>query len=93
MTGEWKKIEKRVHDFNDNTEFIGVFKCSEEGQFEHCNFLFDVEGKDVIVYGKTALQTKLQNITPGTQVRIVCLGEKRSEKTGRTYQDFDVFTR
>lgn len=93
MSEEWRKIEQQVHNFDEHKEFVGVFKSKIEGQFEHDNFLFDVEGKDIVVFGKTALQNKLQNISPGTQVKIMYLGVKKSEKTGRMYQDFDVFTR
>lgn len=89
---EWKKVERHAHDFKENPEVIGEVVEKPESQFGGVDFVLKTKGGEVLVYGKTALQTKMANIKPGTMVKIVLLGERKSEKTGRTYEDFEVFT-
>lgn len=45
------------------------------------------------VWGSTVLDTKFAGIQNGSMVKIEPLGEVKSEKTGRKYQDFKVFVK
>ena len=89
----WNKIERNAHDFKSEAELIGTLKEVVPSIFQGNDFIInDEEGKEIYVYGKTALQTKMTGINAGTKVKIVFLGEKTSEK-GRLYEDFDVYTK
>lgn len=89
---EWNKVEKNVWDFKKNPEIIGTLKETPDSVFKGKDYVItDEEGKDHLVYGKTALQTKMNGIKEGTKVKIVFLGEKRSDKD-RVYEDYDVYT-
>lgn len=91
---DWVKVEQNVHNFDEEKELIGIFKESIPSEYEGNDFIIDARGKgDVKVFGKTALQNKLNVVKPGTPVKIVYNGEKKSEKSGRTYRDFSVFTK
>ena len=45
------------------------------------------------VWGSTVLDTKFAGIQNGSMVKIEPMGKQKSEKTGRTYQDFRVFVK
>ncbi|MBU4348643.1 hypothetical protein KJ671_04050 [Patescibacteria group bacterium] len=87
----WTKIERTAHDFKAEKELVGVLKEKVESQFEGFDFILEAKGKEVLVFGKTALQSKLSGVAIGTKIKIVYLGEKKSEKTGRNYEDYEVF--
>lgn len=91
MSDEWKKIERNAHNFEEEIEFVGVFLGTVESQFELDNYLFNKNGKEVIVFGKTALKTKMSAVEPGQVVKIVYLGKKKSQKSKREYDDFEVY--
>ena len=89
----WNKIERNAHDFKEKSELIGTLKELVPSIFQGNDYIItDLEGKDIYVYGKTTLQTKMTGIQAGTKVKIVFLGEKKSDKSGMTYEDYDVYT-
>ena len=45
------------------------------------------------VWGSAVLDTKFASIANGSMVKIEPMGEVKSEKTGRKYQDFKVFVK
>lgn len=49
------------------------------------------ETGEVGLWGSTVLDNKFERIELGSMVKIEPLGEAKSEKTGRNYQDFRVF--
>ena len=93
MSDEWKKVESsKAHDFKTTPELVGVFLSKQASPFGGDDYTLQVGEEQVLVFGKTALKSKLGGLKPGTKVKIVYLGEKVSPKSKRTYADFDVFT-
>ena len=88
---EWKEVTSKVHNFDQEPAIEGVLKDKTEGQFGQ-NYILDVDGEDITVFGKSVIRSKLETVKVGAKVRITYKGEKKSESTGRTYQDFLVET-
>lgn len=88
----WVKVERKGWDFSVNPEVVGVLVSKQKSTFEGNDYVLNnaVHG-DVLIYGKTVLQNKLEALPIGTVVRILALGLKKNEKTKRTYEDFDVY--
>lgn len=79
-----------------DAELIGVFtgKETEVGDNESNMYHFEKEnGEPVSVWGNAVLDVRLKNIKVGEEVKIIYLGKEKSEKTSRTYHNFDVFHR
>lgn len=85
---EYKEVEKRVHNFDEQPVVEGTLKEKKEGQFG-IDYVIDVNGEAVTIFGKTVLRTKLEDVETGSMVRITKLEDKKSEN-GRIYQDFKV---
>lgn len=90
---EWKKVERNVWTYEkEGDEIVGKLVELEPSHFNDAsNYIMDVEGQRTVVYGKTALNSKMSGLKMGSVVRIVFLGEKKSPETKRSYHDFDVF--
>jgi hypothetical protein len=91
MENEWKEVKRAVHNFADEPEFTGLFLGSVDGEFGGKDFLFNVDGKEVLIYGKTALRSKMNMIKPGMICKIIYKGEITSPSSKRKYQDFIVY--
>jgi len=81
---------KRRLELEENPELEGIYMGKVEGNYEHPDHLFSVGDDEIVVFGTTALNTKMGMVQPKQQVRIKFLGEKKS-KQGRVYKDFDVW--
>ena len=91
---EWMKIDRNAFDFKTNKELVGKLKEIVPNQFGGNDFLIEKEGGEtVLVFGKTALQSKMAGISIGKQVKMIYVGQKKSDKTGRTYEDYEVFVK
>src|SRR3990167_423589 len=57
--------------------------------------MYDLETKNGVigVWGNAVLNTRMMNIQPGEEVKIVYGGLLKSEKSGRSYHSFNVFYR
>lgn len=92
---EWNKVEseqRNAHNFKEVPELEGEYKEAVKSVHGGNDYLVvDKDGNDVLVWGKTALQTKMARVEVGAKVKIVYLGEKKSSSTGRTYEDYDVY--
>ena len=77
-------------DYKENKELIGVFKDFQKDSYgEHA--ILEVNKSELHLPNLTALNSKLKRAKMGNKVKVVNLGEKKSEKTGRMYYDFDVY--
>lgn len=77
-------------DYKEQKQLIGVFKGFENDSYgEHP--VLETNEKEIHLPNLTALNSKLKRAKVGDKVKAVNLGEKKSEKTGRMYYDFDVF--
>ena len=54
------------------------------------SYLLEDGDEIILVWGGAVLDRKLESISPGTKIAIRYLGDKRNEKTKRTYKDFKV---
>ncbi len=93
VTDEWIKVSRKAHNFNEKAELVGVLIAKVKGSFEGNDYVIENESGQILVYGKTALQTKLEPIEIGTKVKIVYLGKKKSETTKRTYEEYEVYVK
>lgn len=51
------------------------------------------DGSEVAVWGSTVIDNNMNRIQVGSEVRIVFLGLETNDKTGRTFKNFDIFSR
>jgi hypothetical protein len=90
----WKKVEMApAHDFEENAVIEGVYTGKQTNVGPHGSNLYSLKQKDgtvISVWGSTALDSKMQNVGEGDQIKIEFLGEKKG-KSGSTYKDFAVF--
>lgn len=93
--GNWEKIETNpTWNFNEDRELIGEFIGAETqvGPNESNLYTFKKEdGELIAVWGNTILDSRFKNLEIGDKVKVVFKGKTKSPKTGRTYNDFDVF--
>lgn len=97
-----------IDDFTDEDRIAGTMafwnhkvEKSIIGHFDHWEA--DAFGEHAVIMtpdpvhlpNLTALnsQLKQRNVLEGQKVKVVYLGEKKSEKTGRMYENFDVFVK
>ena len=104
---EWKRIEmaptwnyqdKESKEFslNEGDELVGIFLGKEEevGPNKANLYSFRKEDKTIIaVWGSTLLDTRYKNLMEGEEVKTIYLGTVESEKSGRTYHNYEVFHR
>lgn len=99
MADEWKKIEQtnsEEWDYQTTPELIGVLTAKDENIGPNNSNLYRIEktdGTSMGAWGSHVLDGKMKSIEIGEEVKIVYLGKKTSEKTGRSYHDFDVYHR
>ena len=105
---EWTKIEPEDMKPAWNTKdddgnftlkmgdaITGIYKGKEENVGPNNSVLYTINTKDGerAVWGSTIIDSRLKNIEEGMEVRIVYKGEEQSEKTKRTYRNYEVYKR
>ena len=76
-------------DYKESKEIIGIFKEFVKDSYgEHAVI---ESGEEIHLPNLTALNGKLKRASSGDKIKVVNLGEKKSDKTGRMYYDFDVY--
>ena len=96
---DWKKIETtptwNYQEEGKDAEFVGVYRGKQEGVGPNESTLYDFVTKDgvVSIWGNSLLDSRFKNLEDKEEVKVVYLGKERSEKTGRTYHNFDVYHR
>ena len=95
----WKRVEVSqtpAWEPNKEKEVSGVLKQvkTKVGPNESNLYVLKREGKeDIAVWGSTVIDSRMEDIELGSEVKIVFLGEATSEKTGRNYKNFEVYTK
>lgn len=95
----WTKVEQansEEWDYKTIPELVGVLTAKDENVGPNNSKLYRFETKDgkaMGAWGSNVLDGKMKAVEVGEEVRLVYLGKKTSEKTGRSYHDFDVFHR
>lgn len=88
----WKKVEgTRVHNFDEEPLVEGMLTTKVESEYGGYDYILELaNGDKVKVFGKTSLNSRMENVRIGQKVRISFLGLKHSDKTGRTYHNYEV---
>ena len=94
---DWQKVETTAAwDFEKNSEVEGTYVLREEEVGRNASNLYHLEledGKRVSIWGNTILDNRFELVDLGEEVKIVYLGMEKSEKTGRSYRNFDLYHR
>ncbi len=86
------KTDVNLWKYNEVKELLGVVKSIEEGRFNGKKITLLNHNNEVVVLPElSALNSKLKNVEVGKKVKIVYLESVKAEKSGRYYEDFDVF--
>lgn len=94
---KWIKKESNTNpkwDFEKDKELMGTLVSIETEVGPNNSNLYTIKKADdsiVSVWGTTLLDDRFKKIEIGTEIKLVYLGKTQSEKTGRTYHNFDFF--
>jgi hypothetical protein len=78
-------------DYKNQKVIVGLFSGFVKDAYGEHAVIIGNENKEIHLPNLTALNGKLKRAEEGNKVKVVNLGEKKSDKTGRMYYDFDVF--
>lgn len=93
----WQKVSEQLTptwDYKKQREIEGIYKSKQEKIGPNNSNLYDLETKEgsiVSIWGNTVLDIRLKNCSTGDLIKLVYLGLKKSEKTGRTFHNFEVY--
>lgn len=90
---EWKEVsvsDNEVWDEQSPIEGELLKIKSNVGPNESMMYTIKTKDGSVNVWGTTVLDTKFEDLTEGTMVRIEPLGKVKSPSSGRSYKDFKV---
>ena len=77
-------------DYKTEKQILGIFlRFDKDSYGEHA--VLKVNNEEIHLPNLTALNSKLKRAKAEDKVKIVNLGEKKSEKAGRYYYDFDLY--
>lgn len=90
-----KTSESESHDFELNPVLQGVLKAVKRNIGANNSTIYEVESKGKLIsfWGSTVLDPRLEQVSIGDELRITYKGKKKSEKTGRTFKDYEVANR
>lgn len=95
MVEKWEKVETApTWDFKEEPEFIGCFLGVETEVGPNKSNLYSFKKEDgeiMAVWGNTILDMRFKNLELGDKVKVIFKGKVKSPKTGREYNDFEVF--
>lgn len=95
----WQKMgagDEPIHDWQAEPDLIGVFIEKREHVGDNDSNIYILEksnGDRVAFWGNTLIDTRLKNVVVGEEVGLEYLGKAKSEKTGRTYHNFEIYRR
>lgn len=93
----WKKLESSSNpkwDFEKDKELIGTLVLIETEVGPNSSNLYTLKktnGELVSIWGTALLDNRFKKTEIGSEIKLVYLGKTQSEKTGRTYHNFDFF--
>jgi len=96
LTPAWNgKDDKGKFELEVGDEITGIYKDKKEDVGPNNVIIYEIETDEglIAVWGSSVLDTRMKNIENGTMVKIVYLGEKKSQKTKRVYRDYEVYMR
>lgn len=99
MANEWKKVESANEAWKYEAvgdEVIGIYEKMEENVGPNESNMYTLRqpnGELIGVWGNAVLNARLGSIPYGDEVKIIYRGKTTSEKTGRSYNNFEVLHR
>ena len=95
---EWKNASAMndAWDFEKEKTVEGLYVGLKEEVGQNKSKMYDIEqnnGETVSVWGATVLDRIMQGIPIGEEVRITYLGMEKSEKTGKSFKNYEVLHR
>lgn len=91
------KVESNMTFWNpkEEKEVIGYFSRWEDDAYGSHAVIKTADNEELHLPNLTALNGKLRSaeVIDGNKIKLVSLGEKKAEKTGRMYQDFELFVK
>ena len=91
------KVESNLDfwKFQEQTEVIGLFQRWEQDNYGEHPVILTASNEELHLPNLTSLNGKLKqkDVEKGDKVKAVYTGEKKAEKSGRMYQDFEVFVK
>ena len=96
----WTKVSGNVNartwDPETEKEVSGRYIDKKENLGKNHSNLYILQqpdGSEVSVWGSSVLDNNFNRIQLQSEVRIVYLGRETNDKTGRTFKNFDIFSR
>lgn len=92
----WVKIKNKKADvwsFEVNNELEGKYTGMKENVGKNNSRLYYVEktdGEEVAFWGSALLDSQMKSVTIGLPIRVRYLGMAKSEKTKRSYKNFEI---
>ena len=95
MEKEYEDVEIEFWKFEKEGDFVaGVYLSKQSDVGANKSLVYNLEqptGKIISVWGSTVLDTKMNLIKFGDDIKIIYLGKKKGESIGkRKYHDFKI---
>ena len=96
---DWEKVEQTPSEIweyeKEGDELVGTYNDKEINVGPNESTLLSIKTEEGItkVWSNSVLDTQFKEIELGTDVRIVYEGKVTSDKTGREYKNFSVYTK
>jgi hypothetical protein len=97
--GAWKKVGDMgdTWDFETDKAIEGLYIGKQDEVGVNKSTIYNIERSDnnevMGVWDTTVLRTKMSQVPVGHEVRIEYKGKAKSDKSGKEYHDFDVYSR
>lgn len=105
---DWEKVEAELTEtwngndkggnfkLKEGDELVGVYSGMEENVGPNNSNLYSFkrpDGEFISVWGSTLLDARFKTLQLGDEVRVVYKGKVKSEKSGRSYHNYDIYHR
>ena len=101
IEGDWKKVEEEfeddatIYEFKEEGDSVeGTLEQVESDVGTNKSKMYTIKLEDeslAKIWGSSVLDTRMQKIETGSQVKIEYTGLKNSKKSGRDYKTFEVY--
>lgn len=97
---QWEEVKSAdfpdTWNFDDEPELVGTYLGSKDVDTKHGSRVvhqFDVEGVAVDAWGASILNSRLEDIDPGTTVKVIKTGNSFPTKRGKPAQEYKVLVK
>ena len=80
-------------EWDGDGEIIGTYIARKDnlGEFNSSLYVLQVGDQKIGVWGSTVLNSLMEHVEIGSEVKIIALGLTQNATTGRSYKNFDVY--